>query len=233
MSLRRFLTIFTTLAFAFTLTTGDALAKKKKKGDDAAAEETQSIQKCGIKEFDDVFMKAKAIHDTLDGAQAKLAEANTNIATALGVAEGTPLADALAELKTKAEGKISLAMDGTMPKLSAEEWVPEGITTALDGVNGAVANVSAAVEDLTALAAQAKELTVASKDFPSKLNSQLLKSNDLKVTQLFKVVKTVGSNVKAISKTPARVETVTDELKGFLQAFTDAFKAPEGEAPAE
>jgi hypothetical protein len=92
-------------------------AKKPKKGEEPVAEETKApeepmsleIQTTGVADVDNLFGKAVEPLKTLRGANESLSKMNTDLAAALGLAEGTPFADALNDLKTKAEGKIKIS----------------------------------------------------------------------------------------------------------------------------
>jgi phage-related protein len=185
-------------------------------GDEAGEMETVVIEDTGIAAFDEVFAEVRAIHETLDNAYSQLSEANASIASALGLADGTPLADALADLKGKAEGKIEVAMDGTMPTLKASDAVPENVSSAIEAVNSAVGNISKTVTDLAALPEQVKSLVDKSKAFPSQLNPTLITESGLKPTDLPKVAKKVKNNVAATDKTTDKVTMVTGELTGFV-----------------
>lgn len=244
MTIRRLLALGAVVAFAFSLSTTDAFAGKKKKKDKGAdetetaaaeegdADESEGFEETGIKEFDDVFNRAKGIHMSLTEAETQINDARSGILTALGAAEGTPISDALAELQTKAEGKISVAMEGQLPSLSAEEGVPEDVTTALDGVNTAIGNLSGTITTLMGLPDEAQALVSEAQAMPGKINPNLLKDNGLKVTQLPSVTKKVGSNSKNVGTTPKKVDEVTEAATGLLGEVSGAF-AGGGEEKAE
>jgi hypothetical protein len=204
----------------------DAEAKKDKEADttaEASTEAPASIQTTGIKEFDDVFTKAKDMHTTLDSAQAKLKSANDNVNTTLGLAAGTPFKTALADLKTKADGKIKVAMNGSTPTLSVEDGVPDNVKAAVDATNTAITDVTTTIASLAALPDQAKALTTECQAFPGKLNASMITASGLKVTDLPKVTKTLKSNVVIVSQTPDRAKAVVDEATGMIGSVSSAF----------
>lgn len=157
----------------------------------------------------------REIHETLAKAQTQLAEANDGVATALGLPAGTPLADALAELKEKAAGNLEIAMEGTVPSIKASDAVPSDVTAAIDAVNSAVSEVSTTIDDLSGLPDQVKSLIDQSKALPAQLKDPAIIS-EIPKTELLSVGKTVKNNVKATAQTPDLVSGVTSELTGFV-----------------
>ncbi len=93
--MKRILSAFAALTLAFSLSTGDALAKK---GDDG----TIKFDKIGAKSADDVFAKAQTLNDKLVGAKAKLVDIKAKIAAAKDNPEG---------LKTAKTNLAALAKD--------------------------------------------------------------------------------------------------------------------------
>jgi len=199
-------------------------AKKDKGGDDAASAEESGgeaeaveIVDTGIAAFDDVFGEVRNIHETLDRASQQLADANSGIATALGLSADTPLATALADLKEKAAGNIEVAMDGTVPSLKASDAVPENVQAGIDAVNSAITNVTATVSDLAALPDQVKGLVEKSKAMPAQLKDPSIISGVPK-SDLLKIPKQLKGNTKALTATPDKITSVTSEMTGFVDA---------------
>lgn len=197
----------------------------KKGGDDAAQEEKSYpvIEATGIAEFDPTFMRAKAIHDTLDTTKARLVSSNKSLAAALALPETTSLDQALSELKTKANGKIKVAMNGKTPKLTPSEAVPPEIQTAIDAVNKMVDDMSAALGQLEQLPGEATAVVAACKDFPSQLGPDLLAKNNLKATDILKVTKLVKADMSAVTATPQRLADVTGQILGLFSKVQSVF----------
>jgi len=213
----------TLLAGVFASPTADAglfgnkdKDKTEESADDGAAEAVE-IADTGIAAFDDVFGEVRTIHETLDRASQQLADANSGIATALGLSADTPLATALADLKDKAAGNIEVAMDGGKPSLKASDAVPENVQAGIDAVNAAVTNVTATVGDLAALPDQVKGLVEKSKAMPAQLKDPAIISGVPK-GDLLKIPKTLKNNTKALTSTPDKVTSVTSEMTGFVDA---------------
>jgi hypothetical protein len=125
-----------TLALSLMLAAPALAAKDKDKKD--KAEERPTIELCGLASFDEVFTKVAAIDEQLAAARQLLTTANRDLNTALELEKGTPLQDGLADLKAEAEGKLTVAMEGTVPKLQAKNAVPANLQAAIDAVNGMV-----------------------------------------------------------------------------------------------
>lgn len=200
---------FSLLSLAL-LAAPEALAGKKDKD---AAEELPKIVETGIAQFDGVFMKAKAIHDTLDTQDTNLKTARESINTALGVATDAPVATALADLKTKASGKISVALEGTTPKLKPADGIPDNVKTGIDATNTLVDAAVAAIKAGKDLVPQVTELVNATKAFPGQVPSLI--SNPMEAAKALKVV---TADVKAVAGTPARIDRL---VKTCEQVFTD------------
>ena len=195
----------------------------KKGGDEPV--EVPEIVETQIAAFDDVFAKAKEIHDTLDGIEADLKGANAKIAEAGGLAEDASLADALDELWTKAEGKLDIAMDGTRPTLKASDAVPADVKRSIDAVNGAVSDITGAAKKAKGLVPQVKELIAEAKTFPGKLNSTMLSEAGLKATDLPKTARILKKNVKAVTATLTRIERIGSQVVEMLQTIANAAKS--------
>ncbi|MFZ5481283.1 MAG: hypothetical protein ACOZNI_31275 [Myxococcota bacterium] len=191
----------------------DALAGKK----DAPAE-LPKIEATGIAEFDSVFMKAKAIHDSLDTEDKNLKEARAAIATALGVAEDAPLATALEDLKKKANGKIKVALKGATPRLEPSEAVPENVQKGIEAVNKLLDASEHAVATGKELVPQAKELATAVAGFPAKVPG--LVSDPMEVPKKSKIV---GQDVKATQATPDRIDRLVKTCEGTFNDVKAAF----------
>lgn len=206
--------------FALSLSTG-ALAAKKEGGDEPKYPE---IKLLNIAEFDPTLTRAKEIHDTLAGVENKLREANKGLSTALKMPETSSLDEMLAELKKRANNKIEVGLEkGRVPKLKATDAVPSDVQAAIDTVNGMMDDLGASLEKVEGLPQQVQGLIGEVKAFPGQLSVDLLKKNNLGATDLPKVTKTLGTDVKAIEATPERIKGVTDQTMGMFQKVQNAF----------
>src|SRR5690349_9929144 len=156
-----------TLALMLVLA-GPAFAKDKDKGEKAGKsgpEERPVIEMTGLASFDEVFTRVAAIDEQLATAKKMLTSANIDLNAALGLANGTPIKDGLADLQAKADGKLSVAMEGTMPKLSATDAVPANVQSAIDAVNGMVTGITGSIAALETIPAEAAALATETAGF--------------------------------------------------------------------
>lgn len=206
---------FMLFAVAMTLSLGFAADAEAKKNKDESAEsaggDALELQDSGIDSVDELFAKAKAPIDTIRNAREKVDGVAPNLNKALDLPEGTPFADALADLKSKAEGKIEVAMDGDTPKLQAADGMPANVQAAIDGLNTGVSEAVAATLKLAEVPAQVQEVIAAAKAFdPTSIKP---------VTAVPKATKALGNNMKVLGKAPAEVEALVgsvDQMKKDL-----------------
>jgi hypothetical protein len=185
------------------------------------------IEETGITAFDSVFMKVKAIHDTLDKVQNRIFGAEDRIAASLGLPAGTPIRMSLWELKQKAGGPIEVQMQGTKPVLTVGGAGSAEAKGMIDAVNGAVGDLVNVPQDLAALPAQLQELVQACQALPGQLNPQLLAEAGMSPMQLPKIAKQLGNNVKATVATPKRVENLISASKDFITGIPQGIAATE------
>jgi len=194
-------------------------------GDKAAADAPKypEIKLTKIQEFDPTLSKAKDIHTTLEGVENKLHDANKGLVATLNLPETTSLDDALAELQKRANNKIKVAMNGKVPKLQASDAVPDEVQKAIDTVNGMTDDLGASLTQVEAMPAEVTQLVNDVKGFPAQLNLDLIKKNNLQPTELPKITKALGQDVKAIEATPERIKGVTTETLGLFTKVQKAF----------
>lgn len=235
--------VFSVALLALTFSPNAEAGKKSKKdkgesteqSTDAAAEETEGIviQDTGVADIDALFAKAKAPVDTITNTRLSIDKINTDLATALGLTEGTPFADAIADLSSKAEGKISFAVEeGKAPTFSAEEGVPENVQAASDALNSGLDELMKAADGLAELPDQFTALADEAKSFA---DVNKLTSMGVKPLEAPKVVKKVNTNLKSLSKAPEEAKMLVDSLASMKDTLTSAFPpaAPENAcAPA-
>lgn len=199
-----------------------ALTSPAQAGKKAAVYATEpKILDCGIKEFDTVFKDAAKIQTTMDGIYKTLTDGRANVNTSLGVATDSPLSTALADLQTKAAGKLTVAMDGTVPKLKASDALPANAQTGLDAVNGLVDAGKKASSDALGLKDQVTTLGKTASGFPMKVPTML---GSLTADQVKTAPKIVGDNAKAIKNLATNIDAITGEVTGIFDDITKTFK---------
>jgi len=219
----RFAVIPLALVLTFGFVPTEAWAAKSA---DAAAE-IPSIEATGITAFDSIFLKVKAIHDTLDSAEGRMVAAQDEIALALGLPAGTALRMSMWELKQKAGGPVGVEMVGGKPKITLGGEGSAEAKAGVAAIDKAVIALALVPKDLAALPAQMAELVQACQKFPGQLNPQLLAEAGLKPLELPKIAKTLGKNVKATVKTPGRIDSLVKTSKDMITGIPDGLKATE------
>lgn len=190
-------------------------------------QELPQIAETGITAFDSVFMKAKAIHDTLDSVQNRILGAQDRVALALGLPEGTPIRMSMWELKQKAGGPVNVEMRDGKPYLTLSGAGSQEGKAMLESVNSAANDLVGIPQDLAKLPAQVQELVAACQAFPGQLNPQLLAEAGMKPLELPKVAKTLGQNVKAVVATPKRIDGLITASKDLLTGIPQGLAATE------
>ena len=202
-----------------------AEAKKPKPTDTEAPADPAApltITTTGIAAVDDVFAPAGDIVNTVTGTKTALDNVNKNLASSLGMAEGTPLKDALASLKEKAAGKLTVAMNSQgMPELKPSDALPEDVQKALDGFNASIGEISALVPKLAEIPAKAQEVVAAAQALVA--NPSGLAKSGVKPTEIPKVVKTVKNNITVLTKLPTEAASLTTSLKDLATSVQGAF----------
>lgn len=220
MNSRSLFGFFAASLFALSLS-GSSLAGGKDKG---AEPKYPEIKLVSISQFDGVLGDAKGIHDSLAAMETKLQNANKSLAATLKLPETTSVEDSLAELKKRANNKINVGLEkGRVPKLTASDAVPSDVSEGIDAVNKMMDDMAASLEQAEAMPPKVAELITAAKAFPGQINADLLKQNNLAPTDLPKVTKTLGADVKAIEATPERIKGVTDQTMGMFSKVQSAF----------
>lgn len=203
-------------SLSLAVDSGSAWAGKATTAD--KEKELPKIELTNISEFDSVFSKAKTIQDTLDQNHADLATSREKLNTTLGIATDAPLATALADLKTKASGKIKVAMKGGRPSLEPSEAVPDNVKAGIDAANALLDQAEKTVATAKQLLPEATSLVGACADFPGKIPG--LVSDPVAVV---KVTKTVGQDIKAIAATPDRINRMIADVEAMFNDVKGAF----------
>lgn len=201
---------------------GSSLAGEAKKGE---APKYPQIQLTKIQEFDPSLTKAKGIHERLEATENKLQNANKSLAATLKLPETTSIEDSLAELRKRADNKIELALEkGRIPRLKPTDAVPSDVQQGIDTVNGMMDDLGASLEQIEAMPTEVDALIKEVQTFPSQLKPELLKKNNIAVTELGKLTKTLNADLKAIEATPERIKAVTDQTMNLFGKVQKAFQ---------
>ena len=219
MRFSKFLAVILTLV-SMSLFFSTAWAKKSTES--ASTEEELTLVDVGLPSFDAIYAKAKTLIESINSARDSVKDANTKLVTVLGLAEGTPLKDALEDLKKKAEGKITVAMNGKTPTLKASDAVPQNVTDGINAVNALATACTKGIDTLTAAMGDAKALGAETIALPPKVPAEI-KSAGLKATEVPGVTKKVNSNNKVVAKLPTSMDNLVKSLQDTLNTITSVF----------
>ena len=216
MTLRKLSTILAAAGLVFSLSTGDALAKKDK-GGDASADAPAEIQDTGLPSFDKVFGQVKDIHATLAESQKTLDEANGKLKDSLGVTENTTLSQTIGKLKAEAMGNLTLTMDGGKPMIATTSDTADNIKAAVAALNDSMDGIVEGTKKLQELVPKTQELVAATKELPPKVPDEA-KSAGLNPMEIPGLTKKVNNNVKATGQTKDRTELLIAEYTAVMTA---------------
>ena len=140
----------------------------------------------------------------------------------MGLAEGTPLADALEDLKQKAGNKLELVKEGTTPTLKASQAVPANVQSAIDSVNTYISTLNGTASALATVPDDARALVSQVTGLPEQLQSDY-KSLNLSLKDLPATLTQVKTNVEVTKNLPDKAEKVVNQAKKNLTTITGAF----------
>lgn len=207
--------------------------KKGKAGNDKkkAGKKKDGVQETGIKSFDKVFREVGDIDQRLSHAENQLRTGRTNLNAALGLPKGTPFADALTDLQSKAGGKLRLAVGGGgIPKLEPTDAVPRNVQVAVDGFNGFTQNLTSSFADVKDLSKDITGLVDATAKMPNNLVKEFTKSSNGSVNLLEKLfvlpkaVKATTHNIKIVTGLDDRVTSLSNRMTDLVQVVNQSFE---------
>jgi hypothetical protein len=214
MRIRTLVTLFAAGLMAFHI--DNAFAGKKDAEEGPA---TFTIEDTGVAKVDQFYGQVETIVGKLQTAQSGMDAANAKLAEALGLAEGTPVADALADLQAKAEGKIELVLEGTKPTIKPADGCPENVQNAIDATNAMATELVSAIDVLKGIAGDIQPMVGQATDMPA-----AIAESDLGLADKAKATKTAASNLK----TTKQVATEADTLAGKCQESLELIKSTFG-----
>lgn len=173
-----------------------------------------------VEALDGTLRRAQAIEGTILAATTNLASARAGVLTTLGAAADTPLATALAELRTRADGRIKLTINGSMPSLTSADGMPESARAGLDATNRLLQVGAETVATVAGLGADIQALVAETAAMPATLPSLGLDRRGLRRTR-----RIVGKNGEAILEFPDRVTALTDEVARIFDDVKTVFGA--------
>ena len=202
--------MFRTAAVALLLVLASpALAKGKGKDKDL------SIEMCGLASFDAVFAKVDAIDQRLTKAKKALGDAKRDINTALALEQGTSLQDALAALKARAAGQLTVTPAGSGLRIEARDGAPADVAEAIGAVNRLAGSLSTTIAELQGLPNEAAGLVAAASALPKQLKDEA-KAVGMKPTEIPKILKVVKQDVEVAAGLPDKATAVVQRAVDVL-----------------
>lgn len=222
---RRKIAPMLTLLLLFSL---DAHAKKDK-------DEVKGVQLTGIEAFDSVFSRVAEIDLRLVSAEQLLTQGKKDLNSALDLKRGTPFSEAITELKSRANGKLTLAMKGNLPKLEATDAVPTNVQNAIDAVNSLTDGIIGTVDNLVGIPDEAQKLIKQSKKFPDRLKDEITTDPISAIFKAPKVLKTLKGNTEITVGLPSRSTKVVGRMNDMVSVVRTEFpvKADKEESTPE
>ena len=216
------------------LGSSSAFAKKSKDKSEETTEQTESaegedisemtIEMTGVPSFDSVFEQGADALAKIQDADKKLDDANGNLVSVLGLPEGTPAADALADLKEKAADKLSLTMEGTTPTLSVTDDAPQNVKDGVEAVKTLVDACEHVGETLPQVVKSSKALGTEAAALPAKIPGEI-KAGTIKLSESKSIKTKVSNNVQVIKAIPGAAESLGTEAAETLTTLKDTFSS--------
>ncbi len=153
-----------------------------------------------VQELEATWKSGEVLQDKLIQMEMDVISINTEMKTALGVAEDASMDQAIADLMETAGDKLTVSMEsGAMPTFSVADDAPENVkafaaacTAATEKLQKVTADVKSLEEDITKMGADATEAA-------GSLNAKTMKANGLKAKDL-KAELSIAKNNKAAAE---------------------------------
>ena len=183
-----------------------------------------SIQGLDITSLDEIFSDASDIETTLNRAKKKRKKARQNVNEILGLSPKASFTDSLAELKSRGDGKITVAMSGSMPTLQATDAVPSDVRSAISAVNSAVESYATMLTNLRDVPTESKQIARKAKKLNvSDLRSEMGPFSISEISTRIEQFRTFKTNVEVTAELPKKANTLVQGLGSDIQAVRDVF----------
>ena len=197
-----------TVGYEFGAGEREPRAAKSKSKSKTKRAPTAAIQMTGIKEFDDLFMQAKAIQDRVVALRMKLAEGRAAFAGALGASPDTDISILADQARGSLMSSISVSMARGVPSFSARAGAPPEAKQAAAGLSTMAETAEETTKEMAKLKDDVMALINDAQAFPGQAPSAAqaaLKDGSIKFMEVPKVPKKVVGNVKAMSGLPKEI----------------------------
>ena len=190
----------------------------------AHAGNKDTIENIGIRSFDRVFSDAADIDGQLTSAQKKRKQARKNVNEILGIDPKTSFSDSLSELRRRADGKVKVVMNGSVPTLQATEAVPSDIDSAISAFNTATDSYATMLTNLRDVPQESKEIARKVKKMNvSDLRSEMGGFSISEISTRIQQVRTFRTNLVVTAGLPKKANNLVQNLGSDVQAVRDVF----------
>jgi|GEM_PF-6231474 len=166
------------------------------------------IELTGIKEFDELFIKAKAIQDRVVALRMKLAEGQALLAWSLGASPDTEVSVLAEQAKGSLMNSIRVSTAGGVPSFSAASDASPETQQAAAGLSIMAETAQEATTEMAKLKDEVMVLINDAQAFPGQAPSAAqaaLKDGSIKFMEVPKVPKKVAGNVKEMGGLPQEI----------------------------
>lgn len=183
-----------------------------------------SIQTLDISSLDAIFSDASDIEATIRRAKKKRKKARQSVNEILGLSPKTSFSDSLAELKSRGNGKIKVAMSGSTPTLQATDAVPSDVRSAISAVNSAVESYATMLTNLRDVPTESKQIARKTKKLSvSDLRSEMGTFSITEISTRIDQFRTFKTNLEVTAGLPKKANTLVQNLGSDIQAVRDVF----------
>jgi hypothetical protein len=212
------------LAFSSTVVVTEARAEDAEE----MAKFDVIMEATGSDALDSIFKKSEGPIETVATIDADIKGMKMKFVESMGLTGGTPFADAIADLSTKAEGKINLAFDeNKWPTLEAKEALPDDLKNSLATLNSSLVEMKSARAKLKEAG---KQMSLVVEE-ATELSSEP-KNLGLKATKVPKAIVKSKKNVKSLNAGVDVTKSLVKEIRSLVKETTAAF-GQETELPEE
>jgi hypothetical protein len=204
-------------------TPGWAKTNKTKGGNGSRGDSPGSsftLQDTGVAKVDKFYGRVENQVTRLQTARQDVQDANERLTLILDLPRGTPLADALEDLRSKAAGEIQLVLEGTKPVLQASDAVPDNLREAIDATNALVEDLSNAMVTLRRVKKRVKAMPEQATHMP-----RAIARSDLGLTEKAQASVIATRNLletkRLATEAGALVQECRDSLKLIRSSFGD------------
>ncbi len=212
-------TMIAALTLSLLALPAPALAKKKGR----KSKRDQDITLTGLRSVDKVLRQVADIDERIDTAEHAMSSAKRNLVVALDLKKGTPLRDAIEELKVKGGDNLEVVLEGKTPRLTVADAAPSNIAEAAQAVNDMTDALATSLDELAGIPKEVKQLSKAVDNLPTKVRQEF--EGDL-IGSLFKapkVLKTLKGNLEVTASLPGRSRDVATRGAEMVKLVSTTF----------